>query len=776
MTQLLKKISSFLHTVVDPPGLNLTDRWRRRLFVVFLIPIIVPLIIFGFLHHQKGDYHYEILNYLAALIFTIFIVILRYSKTGKALYRASLILLIIILGYWVKSGTGSGYASLWVLSFPPFAFFLMGKKEGSFWSVLLAGITISLFFNNFPVLNAYSYSGDFILRHLFALFLIFCFTYSYEAIRQQFQNAMETQQRKLLLEKELLEKSKNEMDEINAKLKEEADVRKRAEEELRNHREKLEELVDQRTWELLKSNKELELKEESYRILSDNVIDLIWATDPFLHFTYVSPSVKRILGYSVEEAMFLKLDQIYTSKSRQTILSSYRKQMKLFQKGMVDEQPISLELEQVKKDGTIIEVELRSSLARDGEGNPIGFVGITRDISDRMKIQREKEKIREQLVQAQKMEAVGQVAGGVAHDLNNVLGALSGYSELLLMEMEGHKSRGHVEKILQSTAKGAVIIQDLLTLTRRGVASSEVINLNHLVDVFCKTPVFENIKNHHRNVIFSVQCQESLQNVKGSPIHLEKTLMNLVANAAESISGTGEVTIRTENRYLDEAVRGYEEVREGDYVVLIVSDTGTGIPDEHKDKIFEPFYTRKKMGRSGTGLGLAIVWGTVNDHQGYVDVQTKVGEGTTFTLYFPVTQEGLIVPRQKAPLKEYMGHGESVLVVDDVAEQREVAADLLKKLGYQVYAVSSGEAALDYLRENRADILVLDMIMAPGMDGMDTYRKVLELYPQQRAILVSGYAETDRVRKAQKLGAGAYVSKPYVMEKIGVAIRDELRR
>jgi len=115
-------------------------------------------------------------------------------------------------------------------------------------------------------------------------------------------------------------------------------------------------------------------------------------------------------------------------------------------------------------------------------------------------------------------------------------------------------------------------------------------------------------------------------------------------------------------------------------------------------------------------------------------------------------------------------------VVDDVAEQREVAADLLKKLGYQVYAVSSGEAALDYLRENRADILVLDMIMAPGMDGMDTYRKVLELYPQQRAILVSGYAETDRVRKAQKLGAGAYVSKPYVMEKIGLAIRDELRR
>jgi CheY-like chemotaxis protein len=252
--------------------------------------------------------------------------------------------------------------------------------------------------------------------------------------------------------------------------------------------------------------------------------------------------------------------------------------------------------------------------------------------------------------------------------------------------------------------------------------------------------------------------------------------MNLVSNAVESISGEGEVTIRTQNRYLDKPIKGYDEIHEGDYTILTVSDTGMGIHTEHKEKIFEPFYTKKTMGRSGTGLGLAIVWGTVKDHNGYIDVQTEVGEGTTFTLYFPATREERIVPQQKEPIERYMGNGESVLVVDDIVEQRDIASKLLTRLGYKVNAVSSGEAAVEYLKGNDADILVLDMIMAPGIDGLEAYQRILKVNPKQKAILVSGFSETDRVREAQKLGAGAYVRKPYVMEKIGVAIRDELNK
>ena len=153
-----------------------------------------------------------------------------------------------------------------------------------------------------------------------------------------------------------------------------------------------------------------------------------------------------------------------------------------------------------------------------------------------------------------------------------------------------------------------------------------------------------------------------------------------------------------------------------------------------------------------------------------------MGKGTTFTLYFPVTREELIAPQQKMPIEQYMGNGESVLVVDDIAEQRDVASGLLIQLGYKVHVISGGEEAVEYLKGNKADILVLDMIMAPGIDGLETYERILEVNPKQKAILVSGFSETERVRKAQKLGAGAYVTKPYVIEKIGVAIRDELNR
>ena len=405
------------------------------------------------------------------------------------------------------------------------------------------------------------------------------------------------------------------------------------------------------------------------------------------------------------------------------------------------------------------------------------MISTVQDVTERKRAEEEKRSLEERLQRAEKMEALGQLAGGVAHDLNNVLGILSGYSELLLLEIpEGHRSRSHVEKILQSTEKGAAIIQDLLTLARRGVTASEVINLNSVVSGFLKTPVFEKMKDYHPSVTFRTECDEDLLNIKGSPVHLEKTLMNLVSNAAESISGKGEVTIRTESRYLDKPVRGYDEVKEGDYAVLTVSDTGMGIPAENREKIFEPFYTKKTMGRSGTGLGLAIVWGTVKDHNGYIDVQTEVGRGTTFTLYFPVTGEERIAPQQKAPIERYKGNGKSVLVVDDVAEQRDIAAGLLTRLGYEVHVVSSGEEAVEYLKENSADILVLDMIMPPGMDGLETYRQVITINPKQKAILVSGFSETDRVKEAQKLGAGAYVKKPYLMEKIGEAIRDELDR
>jgi CheY-like chemotaxis protein len=254
-------------------------------------------------------------------------------------------------------------------------------------------------------------------------------------------------------------------------------------------------------------------------------------------------------------------------------------------------------------------------------------------------------------------------------------------------------------------------------------------------------------------------------------------LMNLVSNAAEAISENGEVTVQTENRYLDKPVQGYDDMQEGDYVVLTVSDNGKGISPKDREHIFEPFFTKKVMGRSGSGLGLTVVWGTVKDHDGYIDVRSEEGKGTTFVLYFPVTRDVPTGVREATISPEvYMGKGESILVVDDVQGQRDLAMAMLSKLGYNVTSVSSGEEAVEYIKTNKVDLMVLDMIMDPGIDGLETYRRILEINPKQKAIIVSGFSETERVNEAQKLGAGPYIRKPYIMEKIGLAVRQELDR
>ncbi len=250
--------------------------------------------------------------------------------------------------------------------------------------------------------------------------------------------------------------------------------------------------------------------------------------------------------------------------------------------------------------------------------------------------------------------------------------------------------------------------------------------------------------------------------------------MNLVSNAAEAMPYGREIFISTENRYIDKPIRGYDHIKEGDYFILTVSDTGVGISPDDMERIFDPFYTKKVMGRSGTGLGMAVVWGTVKDHKGYIDIQSTEGEGTTFTLYFPVTRKELAEYKSPVSIEDYMGKGEPILVEDDVEEQRDIASRMLKKMGYSVTTVSIGGEPVQYMKANSANLLLLDMIMDPGIDGLETYKRILELYPKQKAIIVSGFSETELVKEAQRLGAGAYVKKPYLLEKIGLAVRDEL--
>jgi PAS domain S-box-containing protein len=414
---------------------------------------------------------------------------------------------------------------------------------------------------------------------------------------------------------------------------------------------------------------------------------------------------------------------------------------------------------------------------RDEQGNALRAVGTYIDNTPAKTAEQEKNELREQLNRSKKMEALGLLAGGVAHDLNNVLSGIVSYPDLLLETLPADSSlRGPLITIRDSGNKAAAIVQDLLTLARRGVVTYDVVNLNRIIEEYLASPEYKHLLAHFPTTRVETRLDPALLNIKGSDVHLRKSLMNLVSNAFEAQPDGGHILIVTSNRYIEGPVRGYETILPGEYVLLRVEDFGTGIAAEDIKRIFEPFYTRKIMGyRSGTGLGMAIVWGTLQDHQGFIDVKSREGDGSQFELYFPVTREEPVSLEMAVSVDNLMGAGEHILVVDDIAEQRQVAKSILNRLGYQVTAVESGEAAIDYLQDHSADLLILDMIMDPGMDGLDTYRRIIEQHPGQKALITSGFAETDRVKEAQRLGVGRYLRKPYTFKGLGLAVHLELR-
>jgi len=512
--------------------------------------------------------------------------------------------------------------------------------------------------------------------------------------------------------------------------------------------------------------------EEKYRNIFENILEGIYRTTPAGRFVILNPAFARICGYASPEEMMEKVTDIANQ------LYANPEDRLRFRKLIVAEGQVKgFDVQFKHPTKGLVWVSIQSNPIRDEQGNILYYDGTIEDITERKQAEEERKVLQERLQRSEKMEALGNLAGGVAHDLNNVLGLVVGYAELLLMDADESSSiRPQLVNIMNGGLKAAAIVADLLTLARRGVPGRKVLNLNWIIADSQQLPEFEKLSSHHSSVRIRTDLEPDLVNISGSSVHLGKTLFNLVSNASESMTKGGIVTIKTANQYLEKPIQGYDEVREGDYVVLSVSDTGEGIPAADLKRIFEPFYTKKVMGRSGTGLGLAVVWGTVKDHHGYINVESEEGKGSIFTLYFPVTREDISAEASAISISEYMGSGESILIVDDVKGQRDLAATMLQKLNYNVASVSSGEEAIEYLKEHKIDLMVLDMIMDPGMDGLDTYKKVLEIHPGQKAIIVSGFSESDRVITAQTLGAGAYVRKPYVIEKLGLAVRKELDR
>jgi two-component system, cell cycle sensor histidine kinase and response regulator CckA len=525
-----------------------------------------------------------------------------------------------------------------------------------------------------------------------------------------------------------------------------------------------------------KARKALAQSEEQYRLLADNIHDVIWLISLDLsHVLYVSPSMESVQGWTIDDLRHLRLEDMLAPDCLDAILRFFNQTLDNADDAKPARQSGKIEAQLYRKDGTLFWAEITASLVFDKHGKAASILAVARDVSHRIEAEKKNLELQEKMNRMKKMEAFGLLASGVAHDLNNVLSGIVSYPDLLLLDLpSGSPLRDPIKTIKSSGLKAATIVQDLLTLARRNVISFEVLDLNAVVSDFLRSPEFAKLRTFHPDIDFVTDLEEGLPHLKGALIHLKKSLMNLVSNAAEAQPGGGRVVVKTRSCDLDYALKGYSDVNAGDYAVLTVEDEGQGIDQKDLTRIFEPFYTKKVMGRSGTGLGMAVVWATVQDHGGYIDVISEKNRGTRFDLYFPLTRENLVSQKPEADLASYKGRGESILVVDDLKTQREIASQILSKLKYSVYAVSSGEKAVAFLKSNAVDLVILDMVMDPGMDGLETFQEIRRFLPQQQVIIASGFAETDRVKTAQAMGAGRYVKKPYTIEKIGLAVRQTL--
>lgn len=562
---------------------------------------------------------------------------------------------------------------------------------------------------------------------------------------------------------ELLEALKNVTNQTIESVSREMGERKRAEAALKKARDHLEFRVEKRTEELTRANallkqeiaerqraqEALHESEERYRTLFEDARDAVYITDREGPFIDANQSAVDLFGYTREELLGLNVRDIYVNPEDRD-----RFQRDIEDKGSVRDFEVRLR----KKDGTVMDCLITASVRRSSDGAASGYQGFIRDMTKRKRLEA-------QLQQAQKLEAIGTLAGGIAHDFNNLLMGIQGHVSLLLMDLDADDPHyGRLKSVEKQIKSGARLTSHLLGYARKGKYEVRTLDLNEMV-----LDISDTFGRARREVSIRLELAPELSPIEADPDQMEQVLFNLLVNAADAMPQGGNLILKTTNT-THRSMRGkLYRPYPGDYIVLKVTDTGTGMEKTVMDRIFDPFFTTKDRGR-GTGLGLASTYGIIKGHGGYIDVDSEIGRGTTFTIYIPASDKKL--SETFRPPEPFSTGNETVLLVDDEETIREVGGELLESMGYRVFLAEDGEQAIDLYaqKQEEIDIVLLDLVM-PTMGGGEAYDRLKEVNPEVKVLLSSGFSIDGEATKILARGCDGFIQKPFTMTDLSARIR-----
>jgi len=508
----------------------------------------------------------------------------------------------------------------------------------------------------------------------------------------------------------------------------------------------------------------LRASEIKFRGMAENLADALFITDAEGIITYMSPSTKQVFGLPPDEMIgrtftdFLAEDQIaYALSEFQTCVTSGK-------------QTANIQLIMKRKDGSHFHGELSASLLMNGD-NMRGTLGQIRDITERIKAAEEKSRLEDQLHQAQKMEAIGRLAGGVAHDFNNILTGINGYSEMILGGLEpGDPLRADMLEIKSAGERAAALTAQLLAFSRKQVIDPKVVRPNEILEMSQK--MLQRIIGEDVELRFI--AARNLGRIKADPSQIDQILVNLAVNARDAMPNGGKLVIETQNVTIDEAFcAAHLDAQPGEYVSLTVSDTGCGMDEQTRQKIFEPFFSTKDK-EKGTGLGLATVYGIVKQNDGFITVYSEPNVGSTFKVYFPRGQEEAI-PLTRAQGADLPRGTETILLVEDEAMVRGLVKKVLGQQGYTVLEAENVESAIKIFTETqeRIDLLLTDVIM-PVMNGRELHHHLATKRPGLKALFMSGYTENVVAHHGVLDDGVSFIQKPFQIETIARMVRQVL--